>query len=116
MDASSQSDHYEMPHVRSLSDRCLLGVGMYSVRALRPGTVAGLFLIILLTANYCGVIPSLGAAITAALFFVKYFQPPILKFAAAPRVACWRARNCFIWRARFRSVCSRRQETPKAGL
>jgi hypothetical protein len=37
----------------------------------RPGTVvSGLFLIVLFSAIYWGLIPSLAASITAALFFV----------------------------------------------
>ena len=52
----------------------------------RPGTVvSGLFLIVLCSANYWGTIPSLAAAITAALFFVTYFQPPIGKLATTPQ-------------------------------
>lgn len=52
----------------------------------RPGTVVSvLFLIVLCTANYWGTIPSLAAAITAALFFVTYFQPPLGKTAATPQ-------------------------------
>jgi hypothetical protein len=51
----------------------------------RPGTVVSvLFLIVLCSANYWGLIPSLAASITAALFFVTYFQPPIGRFAASP--------------------------------
>jgi serine phosphatase RsbU (regulator of sigma subunit) len=52
----------------------------------RPGTVVSvLFLIVLCCANYWGTIPSLAAAITAALFFVTYFQPPLGKTAATPQ-------------------------------
>ena len=52
----------------------------------RPGTVVSvLFLIVLCSANYWGTIPSLAAAITAALFFVTYFQPPLGKTAATPQ-------------------------------
>jgi serine phosphatase RsbU (regulator of sigma subunit) len=52
----------------------------------RPGTVVSvLFLIVLFSANYWGLIPSLAASITAALCFVTFFQPPIGKFAATPQ-------------------------------
>lgn len=52
----------------------------------RPGTVVSvLFLIVLFSANYWGVIPSLAASITAGLFFVTYFQPPLGKLAATPQ-------------------------------
>ena len=52
----------------------------------RPGTVVSvLFLIVLVSANYWGLVPSLAAAITAALCFVTFFQPPIGKFEATPQ-------------------------------
>jgi serine phosphatase RsbU (regulator of sigma subunit) len=52
----------------------------------RPGTVVSvLFLIVLFSANYWGLIPSLAASITAALCFVTFFQPPIGKLAATPQ-------------------------------
>lgn len=52
----------------------------------RPGTVVSvLFLVVLCSGNYWGLIPSLAAAITAALFFVTYFQPPIGKLATTPQ-------------------------------
>jgi serine phosphatase RsbU (regulator of sigma subunit) len=52
----------------------------------RPGTVvSGLFLIVLFSAIYWGLIPSLAASITAALFFVTYYQPPIGKLATTPQ-------------------------------
>jgi serine phosphatase RsbU (regulator of sigma subunit) len=51
-----------------------------------PGTVVSvLFLIVLFSANYWGLIPSLAASITAALCFVTFFQPPIGKFGATPQ-------------------------------
>jgi len=52
----------------------------------RPGTVVSiLFLIVLGSANYWGMIPSLAASITAAMFFVTYFQPPLGRFAPTPQ-------------------------------
>lgn len=58
----------------------------YLSEPVHPGTVISvLFLIVLFSANYWGRIPSLAAAITAALCFVTYFQPPIGKFAATPQ-------------------------------
>ena len=58
----------------------------FSSEPVRPGTVVSvLFLIVLCSANYWGTIPSLAAAITAALFFVTYFQPPLGKTAATPQ-------------------------------
>jgi serine phosphatase RsbU (regulator of sigma subunit) len=65
------------------------------IEPVRPGTVVSvLFLIVLFTANYWGFIPSLAAAITAALFFVTYFQPPIGKFATTPQG--WISTCCFV--------------------
>lgn len=53
---------------------------------MRPGAIVSvLFLIVVCTANYWGIIPSLAASITSALFFVTYFQPPIGRFAATPQ-------------------------------
>lgn len=52
----------------------------------RPGTVVSvLFLIVLCSANYWGLLPSLAASVTAALFFVTYFQPPIGRLATTPQ-------------------------------
>ena len=74
--------------------------GMFYVQrflseSVRPGTVvSGLFLIVLFTANYWGLIPSLATAISAALFFVTYFQPPIGKFAATPQG--WLSTSSFV--------------------
>src|SRR3974390_839361 len=47
--------------------------------------VSVLFLIVLCSANYWGLIPSLAASITAGLLFVTYFQPPIGQLAATPQ-------------------------------
>lgn len=58
----------------------------YLSEPVRPGTVVSvLFLIVLCSANYWGTIPSLAAAITAALFFVTFFQPPLGKTEATPQ-------------------------------
>lgn len=58
----------------------------FSSEPVRPGTVVSvLFLIVLCSANYWGTIPSLATAITAALFFVTYFQPPLGKTEATPQ-------------------------------
>ena len=63
----------------------------FSSEPVRPGTVVSvLFLIVLCSANYWGTIPSLTAAITAALFFVTYFQPPLGKTEATPQGGCRR--------------------------
>jgi len=68
--------------------------GMYSLyyvfhflsEPVRPGTVISvLFLIVLFSANYLGRIPSLATALTAALFFVTYFQPPLGRAATTPQ-------------------------------
>ena len=65
---------------------CMFYVQRFLSEPVRPGTVVSvLFLIVLGSANYWGVIPSLAAAITAAMFFVTYFQPPLGKFAATPQ-------------------------------
>ena len=51
-----------------------------------PGTVvSGLFIIVLGSATWWGTIPSLAGAITAAVFFATYFQPPIGQIAATPQ-------------------------------
>lgn len=61
-------------------------VQRFLTEPVRPGTVVSvLFLVVLFSANYWGVIPSLAASITAGLFFVTYFQPPLGKFAATPQ-------------------------------
>jgi serine phosphatase RsbU (regulator of sigma subunit) len=51
-----------------------------------PGTVVSvLFLIVLFSANYWGLIPAFAASMTAALFFMTYFQPPIGRVATTPQ-------------------------------
>jgi len=80
-----------MDLVHGLSDRRLLVWSMFYVQRflsepVRPGTVVSvLFLIVLFSADYWGVIPSVAASITAGLFSVTYFQPPLGKFAATPQ-------------------------------
>jgi len=65
---------------------CMFYVQRFLSEPVRPGTVVSiLFLIVLGSANYWGMIPSLAASITAAMFFVTYFQPPLGRFAATPQ-------------------------------
>jgi len=65
---------------------CMFYVQRFLSEPVRPGTVVSiLFPIVLGSANYWGMIPSLAASITAAMFFVTYFQPPLGRFAATPQ-------------------------------
>ena len=72
--------------------------GMFHVHRMlsepiRPGTVVSvLFLIVLFTANSWGLVPSLAASVTAALFFVTHFQPRG-RFIATPQG--WISTCCF---------------------
>jgi serine phosphatase RsbU (regulator of sigma subunit) len=67
----------------------------FFVEPVRPTTVISvLFLIVVCSANYWGLIPSLSGSITAALVFVTFFQPPIGKFATTPQG--WVATGCFL--------------------
>lgn len=58
----------------------------FFIESVHPGTVVSvLFLIVVCSASYWGLIPSLAATIAGAFFFVTYFQPPIGRFAATPQ-------------------------------